>query len=120
MSTETAAAAVSRPKITLMMVLCGIVSAASMGTVSAATPKDDVPSIKVQYDPQSLATDSGARAVYRLLVHAAEKVCPDPLGGRPFVSSATAECRRQAIVRAVQEINNPRLAGMYAMSSKRG
>jgi UrcA family protein len=119
MSTETAAAAVSRPKITLMMVLCGIVGAASMGAVSAATPKDDVPSIKVQFDPQSLATDSGARAVYRLLVHAAEKVCPDPQNG-PFVNSLTKECRRQAIVRAVQEINNPRLAGMYAMRSKSG
>src|SRR5882762_3793940 len=101
MNIETATATVSRPTVTLMMVLCGIVGAASMGAVSAATTDDGVPTIKLRYDPQSLATDGGARALYRRLVRAAEAVCPDPFDGHPFVASSTEQCRRQAIARAV-------------------
>src|SRR5882757_4600597 len=59
---------VSRPNITLLMVLCGIVSAAAAGAVNAATPDDDVPRLVVRYNAQSLATESGARALYRRLV----------------------------------------------------
>jgi UrcA family protein len=118
MNTETATATVSRPTVTLMMVLCGIVGAASMGAVSAATTDDAVPTIKFRYDPQSLATDSGARALYGRLVKAAEVVCPDPLDGYPFVATSTEQCRQQAIARAVHDINNPRLAGIYTVRSK--
>ena len=121
MSTETVTtAAVSRPKITLLMVLCGIVGAASVGSVSAATIDDAVPAITVKYDPQALASDAGARIVYRRLIKAAEMVCPDQAGTYPFVSRATEACRRQAVARAVHDINNPRLAELSTYSSKSG
>ncbi|HEY3657721.1 MAG TPA: UrcA family protein [Steroidobacteraceae bacterium] len=110
---------VSRPNITLLMVLCGIVSAAAAGAVSAATPDDDVPRLVVRYNAQSLATESGARALYRRLVSAAAQVCPTPTTG-PFVSSTILHCREQSIARAVQQIDNPRLAAVYATSTKHG
>jgi hypothetical protein len=51
-------------------------------------------------------------------VKAAEVVCPDPLDGYPFVATSTEQCRQQAIARAVHDINNPRLAGIYTVRSK--
>jgi UrcA family protein len=119
MNTETATATGSRPKITLLMVLCGIVSAASVGAVSAAT-SDEVPGISLQYDPQSLATDSGARMVYRQIVAAAERACPEVSTGSLLVSNVTKECRKQLIARTVRQINNPRLVEVYSASSKSG
>ena len=67
------------PKVTLAMILCGIVSAAGMaaaGAASAATQDGDVPSKAVRYDSASLLTDTGAHVVYRKIVSAAEAVCP--------------------------------------------
>jgi UrcA family protein len=110
---------VARPKITLMMVLCGVVSAVSAGAVSAATPTDDVPRIVVRYNAESLATESGARALYSRLVRAAEQVCPASPGG-PFLNSAVLHCREQSIARAVMQIDNPRLAAVYATNTKHG
>ena len=52
---------VSRPKVTLMMILCGIVGAVSIGAVNAATTDEDVPTVTVRYSPSSLETDQGAR-----------------------------------------------------------
>jgi UrcA family protein len=118
--TSTYHAAVSRPKITLMMVLCGLVGAASAGAVSAATLQDDVPSIVVRYQAESLATDEGARALYHRLVRAAEQVCPDQFVGSRLISIAVLRCREQSIARAVHQIDNPRLAAVYATTSKSG
>jgi UrcA family protein len=110
---------VSRPRITLMMVLCGIVTASSVGAVSAATTDDDVPRISVKFDPQSLNTDSGARTLYRRIVKAAEIVCPAPSDSR-LVATVVQQCRNAAIARAVQAINDPRLAAISAVHLKTG
>lgn len=118
--TSTTGVAVSRPKITLLMVLCGLVGVTSVGAVNAATPAENVPSITVRFDPQSLETDSGARAVYRRLETAAKAVCPDPVQSRPFASRAVEHCREQAVARAVHAIDSPRLAEIYTTSAKRG
>ena len=111
--------AVSRPTITLMMILCGVVSAAAAGAVSAATLEDDVPRIVVRYSADSLSTDSGARELYERLVHAAAQVCPADFIGSRLVSPAVQHCREQSIARAVHQIGSPRLAAVYATSAKR-
>jgi UrcA family protein len=115
-----ASAAIARPKVTLMMVLCGIVGTAAAGVVSASTAEDDVPSIIVKYDPQSLETDAGARAVYFRLTKAAEQVCPDAPRGTRSINAVTQQCRAQAVARAVQKINNARLAAVDTVRAKRG
>jgi UrcA family protein len=111
---------VSRPRITLMMVLCGIVTASSVGAVSAATTDDDVPRISVKFDPQSLNTDDGARIVYRRIVKAAERVCPATPSESRLVATVVQQCRNAAIARAVQAINDPRLAAISAVNLKTG
>ena len=111
--------AVSRPKITLMMVLCGVVGAAASGAVSAASVADEVPHRVVKYSPDTLNTDTGVRSLYHRIVQAAEDVCPVTPGTR-FVTTAVVECRAQSVARAVHKINNPRLAALYAASYKSG
>jgi UrcA family protein len=121
MKTENYQAGIaSPPKVTLLMILCGIVLSSSVGTTAGAVTKDyDVPRVAVRYKGESLATDEGARAVYRRIVTAAENVCPQQSGG-PFVSAAIKECRNQAVERAVRAINSPRLAALYATGADRG
>jgi UrcA family protein len=111
---------VSRPRITMAIIVCGMVGAAFIGGASAATSDDDVPRITVRYNPQSLDTESGARALYRRLVKAAVEVCPPSPVSPHWVNRQVRECREQAVARAVFQVNNPRLAAIYATSSKSG
>ena len=111
---------VSRRKITMAMIVCGMVGAAFIGAASAATADDGAPSITVRYNPQSLDTESGARALYSRLVKAAVEVCPQGSDSTRWINKAVSECREQAIARAVFQVNNPRLAALYAAKSKIG
>jgi UrcA family protein len=111
---------VSRPRMTLMMILCGILSATAAGAVSAATLDDGVPALAVKYNPATLDTDQGARALYVRLVKAAEQVCPASFAGSRLVSPAVQQCREQALAGAVHNINNSRLAAVYSATTKRG
>jgi len=112
--------AASRPSVTLLMILCGIVGATAAGAASAATPNDDVPALKVRYTTEALDTDHGAKVLYTRLVHAAEQVCPADFSGSRLVSSTVQRCRDQAVARAVHQINNSRLAAVYSATTKRG
>jgi UrcA family protein len=109
---------VSRPKVTLLMILCGMAGATAVGAVSAATTDDDVPQIVVKYDAASLADESGARALYHRIVKAAERVCPVVNERDLHRAELARECRRQSIARAVHQINSPRLAEVYANHPK--
>ncbi|MGD0492659.1 MAG: UrcA family protein [Steroidobacteraceae bacterium] len=111
---------VSRPRITMAMILCGIVTAAGIGAASAAGQQDDVPSVVVKYDPQSLQTDRGAHVLYRKIVAAAEQVCLPVISSSIRPSQAILQCRAQAIARAVTKINDPKLAAIHASASGNG
>jgi UrcA family protein len=120
MKTPSGQVGVSRPKVTLMMIMCGIVGAVSAGAVSAATTDEDVPTMTVRYSPSSLDTDQGAKVLYRRLVSAAVEVCPQYGGNPRWVTDAVRHCREQAIANAVFKINNPRLAAVHATNAKNG
>jgi UrcA family protein len=117
--TSTKQVALSGPKITLLMVLCGLAGVAASGAVGAASVADDVPRRVVKYAPDTLNTDTGVRSLYHRIVKAAEEVCPLPSGSR-FVTTAVAECRAQSVARAVHQVNNPRLAALLENNSKSG
>lgn len=119
LETSRKQAPVAGPKITLLMVLCGVVGAVGAGAASAASAADDVPRQVVTFSPGTLNTDAGARSVYHRIVQAAEEVCPIASGTR-FVTPGVAQCRAQAVARAVHQIDNPRLAALYAASAKSG
>jgi UrcA family protein len=122
MTTQNAASPVrlALPKITIAMMVCGIVSAVGVGAASAAASEDDVPAVALKYDPMSLTTDRGARELYKRLKYAANQVCPQYAATGPFVSAAVQQCRDQAVARAVLKINNPRLVAVYQSSIKNG
>ena len=116
---STKQVAVSRPKITLVMVLCGVVGLAAAGAVSAAFNLDDGLGISIKYSPESLTTDAGVRALYNRIVRAAEEACPIATGTR-VISSGVKECRAKAVSRVVHQINNPRLAALLEGNPKSG
>ena len=111
-------APVSRPRIMLMMGLCGFTGVVAAGAVNAATLPEDVPSRVVHYRADSLATDRAAHQLYRRLVNAAAQVCPEEFTGSRLASPAVEQCRSQALARAVRQIGNPRLAALYANGGK--
>jgi UrcA family protein len=111
---------VSKPKITLAMLMCGVVSAACVGAASAATPDEDTRTVAVHYDPQYVSTPEGAQLLYRKLVRAAADVCPADSGSPHLMSRAVRECREQSVARAVFKINAPSLVAVYNTSTKNG
>jgi UrcA family protein len=109
-------AAGPRARIALA-VLAGLAGVVAGATASAA---GDVPKVVVKYSDASLATDSGVQDLYRRITYAAKKVCPytsilDLAGMRQV-----EECRNEAIARAIRQIDNSRLAALYATHSKNG
>jgi len=96
-----------------------LLSAVSLGSSHAAT-LNGVPSIAVKYDAQSLATESGARTLYRHLVAASREVCPMDTGRGLSLSASIRQCQEESVARAVGQINNPKLAAVYASSMRSG
>lgn len=120
MSTSIAArAAGSRAKMGLLVLgtFAGVMAA---GAASAAGPNDNVPTVVVKYSEQSLATDEGVQILYRRITSAAKQVCPDAPIRNFGVQRQVEECRTQAMARAIQKIDNSRLAALYAVHSKNG
>ena len=100
--------------------LAGCALVGSLGVAQATTPSDDVPTIVVKYDDLNLATEAGARTLYRRLSTAAHEVCPfeDSKSLREIAYNNT--CRAEAIARAVHDINSPQLATLQSDRAKRG
>jgi len=120
MTQQFSAAAMFRPsaKIVFLIAACG--AGATYAQAAGAVATDDVPSVTVKYDPHMLATDAGAKAMYRRLVKAAEAVCPAPITGSPLPSRAIEVCRQEALARAVGQIGDPRLAAVSGAREKSG
>jgi UrcA family protein len=110
---------VSLPKITVAMLICGIVSAAGIAAASAATPDENELAVTVKFDPVTLSTDRGAHVLYRRLVAAAAEVCP-AVASPHLIPRAVQQCREQSVARAVYQINNPKLVAVYQTNSKNG
>jgi UrcA family protein len=102
----------------------GAASAASATSMTSTTSTTGVDSeqisLVVKYDSQSLATDVGVQQLYRRILGAARRVCPDEdnrdLGAKVRVQA----CRTKAVAQAIQHIDNTRLAALYAARSKSG
>lgn len=108
-----------RNKVVVGMIAGCLLGALSVGTASAASA-DDVPSFVVKYDPQALASEAGARALYQRLERVAQHVCPEASGRNLETLEAARRCEKQAVAHAVREINSPRLAEVHARSSNSG
>lgn len=86
----------------------------------AAVPDDTAPSVTVRFDDLNLDTTTGVDALYQRISHAARLVCPEA-DSRDLPGFAASErCRADAVSRAVQAVNNPKLAMMHASRVARG
>jgi UrcA family protein len=113
----TVRAARSRVKFASLL-LGSLAGVMAVGAASAASPDSDVPTVVVKYSEQSLATDGGVNDLYRRITIAAKQVCPEAsfrdLGAQRLVEV----CRDKAVARAIRQIDNSRLATLYASHSK--
>jgi UrcA family protein len=113
----SAGSAGTRVKVSLLL-LGSLAGVLAVGTASAA--EENAPSIAVKYTQQSLATDGGVQDLYRRITLAARNVCPD-LSVRDLSAQREVEqCRDTAVARAIRQIDNSRLAALYATRSKNG
>jgi len=103
---------------TKMMLLGGFVGLAAAGVAAASPTSFDAPAIAVRYNPDMLATDSGARALYHRLAAAAADVCPQSTESR-IISPKVMRCRNEAIAAAVSKIHNQRLAAVHAAATSK-
>jgi UrcA family protein len=101
-------------------VLVGCLLAGSVGAAQAATSTDEVPSVVVRYGDLDLSTTEGARVLYQRISVAARQVCPAPVTRVLALAFKDRACREAAIERAVNTVNNPRLAAMRSEHVKRG
>lgn len=104
--------------VKLPMLLLGALACVLTGTAGAADA--GVPSRTVKYTQQSLASDGGVRDLYRRITRAASEVCPDVSIRDLGVKRVVQQCRNAAIARAISQIDNPRLAALYAVRLKNG
>jgi UrcA family protein len=120
MSTFTPAGVLgSRAKFTLLLLgsLAGVIAA---GAAGAAGSDSDAPSVIVKYSETSLATNGGVNQLYRRITVAARQVCPAASIRDLVVQQQVAQCREQAIARAISQIGNPQLAALHANHAKNG
>jgi len=105
----------------LLAMIVGASLAAAMltGAASAATPSE-APSVSVKYADLDLSTDQGLHVLYRRIVAAAGEVCPQWLSNNIHSADQARACRKAAIARAVEQLNNPQLAEMAAKQPDHG
>ena len=101
-----------------VLTLGTLTAALSFGAANAATPESP-PSVVVKYGDQDLSTASGVNEVYRRIVRASKQVCPEMSSFHDLsLQGKVAECRHQAVARAIRQIDNSQLAALYAAHSK--
>jgi UrcA family protein len=113
----TARAAGSRAKFASLL-LGSLAGVMAVGAASAASPDSGLPTVVVKYSEQSLATDGGVNDLYRRITNAAKQVCPAASIREFRALRQVEECRDQAVARAIRQIDNSRLAALYAAHSK--
>ena len=103
-----------------LVLLGGLAGVIAAGAAGAATSDSDVPSVVVKFNDLTLDTDDGVNRLYRRIESAARRVCPDGIMGDLAAQQQVERCRRQAMTRAIRQIDNPRLAALHALRSKSG
>ena len=103
---------------TSMLLLGGLAGLAAAGAAGAATMVAEQPGIVVHFNSDMLSTESGTRALYRQLEHAAERACPIASNTR-LVNERVLKCRQEALTAAVNKIHNQRIAELHAAASSK-
>lgn len=89
-------------------------------SAEASPPADETPAITVKYADLDLSTTTGAHRLYRRIVVAAQRVCPSDVTMDLHRLAIVQACRADAIARAVQAVNSPKLAAVHEHSANHG
>ena len=103
-----------------LLLLGGLAGVIATGAAGAAGTDSDAPSVIVKYSDTSLATNGGVNELYRRITVAARQVCPAASIRDLAARQQAAQCREQAIARAISQIGNPQLAALHANHAKNG
>ena len=103
-----------------LLMLGSLTGVWAAGAATAASLDSDAPSVVVKYSLDSLASDRGVNELYRRITSAAKQVCPDVSIRDLSAKQHVNECRAQAIARAIQKVDNSRLAALHAGRAKNG
>jgi UrcA family protein len=89
----------------------------TVGPAYAESAKQAQPlQAKVRYSDLDLTSQEGAATLYRRIVNAARRVCPDAGARDPDLARRIRECREQAVDRAVGAVGSPQLAAIHTGS----
>ncbi len=90
---------------TTMALAFGVPALANAGEATGVT---------VQYSKAALKTEAGAAQLYASIERAAARACGDVDARNLVVSRVVAECRDEAVARAVAAVGAPMLASIHA------
>ncbi|HYM41847.1 MAG TPA: UrcA family protein [Steroidobacteraceae bacterium] len=97
--------------------LTAVAACLAIGTLGSARAAE--PSMRVAYQDLNLSTEQGSQALYARIAAAARAVCaPEDIRDLQ-ARAAVNSCREQAIAHAVQSVDSPRLAALYAAHLQR-
>ncbi len=113
----------NRPRTHVLAATFALASAtalASPGRAAASEPAEAVPAVTIGYSASDLASDGGARTLYRRIALAARQVCPEYDSRDLQAYEASRTCQRQAVDRALRQVGNPRLASLAQRFARQG
>ena len=93
--------------------------AVTASVANAAPVAVDAPTISISYADLNLATEQGTVALYRRIVNAAHQVCDTSSGPSARLAAQAQRCVDEAVARAVNEVQSPKLAELQAAHTRR-
>jgi UrcA family protein len=109
---------VNRFKSAAALALGSCLLAGTMSLAHANPAPSSEPTVAVAYGDLDLSSEAGSTELYRRIAVAARKVCPADDMRQLAVFAAARSCRDAAIARAVNRVNSPQLAAVFAAHSK--
>ena len=111
---------VNRFKSVAALALGGCLLTGALGLAQAAPKEDAVPAVAVAYGDLDLSSEAGSTELYRRIVVAAHRVCPAGDLRQLAEFTAARACQAAAIARAVNGVDSPQLAAVYAARGRHG
>lgn len=99
------------------------IAVATLAAAAALVPAahaaaGDPPSVVLKYSAANVATEQGARELYRRIAAAADEVCPVEFGHNPALAALARQCRLEAIAHAVGSVPERRLVDIAARAHR--
>ena len=96
-----------------------VLTLGSMSAVAAAgNAAASLPQRTVRYSDLNLDSPGGAAALYQRIRAAARAVCESPVASDRQAEAFVERCAREAIKRAVDAVNAPRVTDYYLISNR--